>query len=87
MNWNLKIESVHGYKAPLPFVKSVEVNLLSNTPIMLLKSYSSCFDNWLLWTVELFKMWKFPHPPVDHYCLAFAQIIVAKDKKISPTNI
>ncbi|XP_048498419.1 NAD-dependent protein deacetylase SRT1 isoform X1 [Beta vulgaris subsp. vulgaris] len=26
MNWNLKIESVHGYKAPLPFVKSVEVS-------------------------------------------------------------
>ncbi|XP_021740715.1 NAD-dependent protein deacetylase SRT1-like [Chenopodium quinoa] len=28
MNWNLKVESVHGNRAPLPFVKSVEVSFV-----------------------------------------------------------
>ncbi|CAO2835754.1 unnamed protein product [Amaranthus hypochondriacus] len=26
VNWNLKVESVHGHRAPLPFVKSIEVS-------------------------------------------------------------
>lgn len=28
INWNLKVESVHGHRAPLPFIKNVEVSFV-----------------------------------------------------------
>lgn len=31
VNWTLRVASVHGQKAPLPFIKSVEVKLLKRT--------------------------------------------------------
>lgn len=36
VNWILRVASAHGHKAPLPFIKHVEVNLFSEIP-------SACF--------------------------------------------
>lgn len=30
VNWNLRVASVHGHKAPLPFIKSIEISFLDN---------------------------------------------------------
>lgn len=30
VNWNLRVASVHGQKAPLPFIKSIEISFLEN---------------------------------------------------------
>ena len=32
VNWILRVASVHGHKAPLPFIKHVEVNSFSEIP-------------------------------------------------------
>lgn len=48
MNWTLRVASVHGKEAPLPFVRSVEVNLflwIHYAPDIIV-SEAMCVSHW-----------------------------------------
>lgn len=69
VNWILRVASVHGQKAPLPFIKYVEVNLFLEIPYAYFPSTSK--DLGICENHVLFHKYGLGSTPVTNFCSSF----------------